>query len=71
MAEIQMSMKIMGKTMTQISEIADFDDELFEEQLHAQLSVVSVGDANQNIQNPNNLPKCHGEDVDQKNSESK
>jgi hypothetical protein len=28
--------------MTQISKIADFDDELFEEQLHAQLGVVSV-----------------------------
>ena len=31
--------------MTQISEIANFDDELFEEQSHAQLSVVSVEDA--------------------------
>jgi hypothetical protein len=45
MAAIQKSMKTMGKAMTQISEIADFDDELFEEQLHAQLGVVSVEDA--------------------------
>ncbi len=35
----------MGKAMTQISEIANFDDELFEEQSHAQLGVVSVEDA--------------------------
>ncbi len=42
MSVIQKSMKPMGKAMTQISEIADFDDELFEEQLHAQLGVVSV-----------------------------
>ncbi len=35
-------MKTMGKAMTQISRIADFDDKLFEEQLHAQLGVVSV-----------------------------
>jgi hypothetical protein len=34
-AAIQKSMKTMGKAMTQISEIADFDNELFEEQLHA------------------------------------
>ncbi len=47
------------------SEITDFNDELFEEQLHAQLGVVSVRDANQIIQNPNNLPKCHGGDADQ------
>jgi hypothetical protein len=39
------SMKILGKAMTQISEIANFDDELFEEQSHAQLGVVSVEDA--------------------------
>jgi hypothetical protein len=45
MAAIQKSMKTIGKAMTQISETADFDDELFEEQLHAQLSVVSVEDA--------------------------
>ncbi len=42
MTAIQKSMKTMGKAMTQISKIADFDDELFEEQSHAQLSVVSV-----------------------------
>ncbi len=35
----------MGKAMTQISEIANFDDELFEEQLHAQLGEVSGEDA--------------------------
>ena len=45
MAEIQKSMKAMGKAMTQLGEIADFDDELFEEQSHAQLGVVSVKDA--------------------------
>jgi hypothetical protein len=45
MAAIQKSMKTMGKAMTQISEIVDFDDKLFEEQLHAQLGVVSVEDA--------------------------
>ncbi len=38
-------MKTMGRAMTQISEISDFDDELFEEQLNAQLGVVSVKDA--------------------------
>ncbi len=38
-------MKTMGKAMTQISEIANFDNELFEEQLHAQLGVVSVEDS--------------------------
>jgi hypothetical protein len=38
-------MKAMGKAMTQLGETADFDDELFEEQLHAQLGVVSVKDA--------------------------
>ncbi len=38
-------MKTMGKAMTQISEIAYCDDELFEEQSHAQLGVVSVKDA--------------------------
>ena len=42
MAVIQKSMKTMSKDMTQISKIADFDDELFEEQSHAQLGVVSV-----------------------------
>jgi hypothetical protein len=45
MAEIQKSMKAMGKAMNQLGETADFDDELFKEQLHAQLSVVSVKDA--------------------------
>jgi hypothetical protein len=45
MAVIQKSMMTMGKAMTQISEIADFNDELFEEQSHAQLGVVSVEDA--------------------------
>ncbi len=35
-------MKTMGKAMTQISKIANFDNELFEEQSHAQLGVVSV-----------------------------
>jgi hypothetical protein len=38
-------MKAMGKAMTQPSETANFDDELFEEQLHAQLGVVSVKNA--------------------------
>ncbi len=42
MAAIQKSMKTMGKAMTQISEIAIFGNELFEEQSHAQLGVVSV-----------------------------
>ena len=42
MAAIQKSMKTMGKAMTQISKIADFDDKLFEEQSHAQLGVVNV-----------------------------
>ncbi len=42
MAAIQKSMKTMGKAMTQISKIANFDNELFEEQSHAQLGVVSV-----------------------------
>ncbi len=45
MAAIQKSMKTMGKAMTQLGETADFDDELFEEQSHAQLGVVSVKDA--------------------------
>jgi hypothetical protein len=45
MAAIQKSMKTMGKAMTQISEIANYDDGLFEEQSHAQLGVVSVEDA--------------------------
>jgi len=38
MAEIQKSMKTMGKAMTQLGEGADFDDDLFEEQSHAQVS---------------------------------
>jgi hypothetical protein len=42
MAAIQKSMKTMGKAITQISKRTDFDNELFEEQLHAQLGVVSV-----------------------------
>ncbi len=45
MAAIQKSMKTMGKAMPQISEIANFNVKLFEEQLHAQLGVVSVEDA--------------------------
>ncbi len=47
------------------SEITDFDDKLFEEQSHAQLGVLSVRDAVQIIQNPNNLPKRHGGDANQ------
>ncbi len=38
-------MKTMGKAMTQLGETADFDNDLFEEQLHAQLGIVSVKDA--------------------------
>jgi hypothetical protein len=45
MAEIQKSMKAMGKAMTQLGETANFDNELFKEQSHAQLGVVSVKDA--------------------------
>ncbi len=45
MAVIQKSMKTMDKATTQISEIANFDDKLFEEQSHAQLGVVSVENA--------------------------
>jgi hypothetical protein len=45
MVAIQKSMKTMGKAMTQLSETANFDDDLFEEQLHAQLGIVSVKDA--------------------------
>jgi hypothetical protein len=45
MAAIQKSMKSMGKAMTQISEIANFDNKLFEKQSYAQLGVVSVEDA--------------------------
>ena len=41
MAEIQKSMKTMGKAMTQLGEGADFDDDLFEEQSHAQVSTYS------------------------------
>jgi hypothetical protein len=44
MAAIQKSMKTMGKAMTQLGETADFNDNLFEEQLHAQLGIVSVKD---------------------------
>jgi len=35
-------MKSMGKAMTQLGEPANFDDELFDEQLHAQLGTVDV-----------------------------
>jgi hypothetical protein len=45
MAEIQKSMKAMGKAMSQLGETANFDDKLFDKQLHAQLGVVSVKDA--------------------------
>ncbi len=45
MAEIQKSKKAMGKAMIQLGETANFNDELFEEQSHAQLGVVSVKDA--------------------------
>jgi hypothetical protein len=38
-------MKTMGKAMTQLGETANFDNDLFEEQLHAQLGIVSVKDA--------------------------
>jgi hypothetical protein len=38
MAEIQKSIKTMGKAMTQLGKGADFDDDLFEEQSHAQVS---------------------------------
>jgi hypothetical protein len=44
-AVIQKSMKMMGKAMTQLGETANFDDDLFEEQSHAQLGIVSVKDA--------------------------
>jgi hypothetical protein len=45
MAAIQKSMKTMGKAMTQLGETANFDNDLFEEQPHAQLGIVSVKDA--------------------------
>ncbi len=45
MSAIQKSMKTMGKAMTQLGETANFDNNLFEEQLHAQLGIVSVKDA--------------------------
>jgi hypothetical protein len=45
MAVIQKSMKTMGKAMTQLGETANFEDDLFEEQSHSQLSIVSVKDA--------------------------
>jgi len=35
-------MKSMGKAMTQLSEAADIDNKLFDEQLHAQLGTVDV-----------------------------
>jgi len=44
MAEIQKSMKTMGKAMTQLGKGADFDDDLFEEQSHAQVSALLVRD---------------------------
>ena len=40
-AEIQKSMKTIGKAMTQLGEGADFDEDLFEEQSHAQVSAYS------------------------------
>ena len=39
-ASIQKSMKTMGKAMTQLGEAAGFDNDLFEEQSHAQLGIV-------------------------------
>jgi hypothetical protein len=45
MAAIQKSMKTMGKAMTQLAETADFNDDLFEEQSHAQPGIASVKDA--------------------------
>jgi hypothetical protein len=45
MAAIQTSMKTMGKAMTQLGETANFNNDLFEEQSHAQLGIVSVKDA--------------------------
>ncbi len=41
MAEIQKSMKTMDKAMTQLGKGADFEDDLFEEQLHEQVSAYS------------------------------
>jgi len=41
MTEIQKSMKTMGKAMTQLGKGADFDDDLFGEQSHAQVSAYS------------------------------
>jgi hypothetical protein len=35
-------MKTMSKVMTQLGEGANFDDNMFEEQLHAQLGIVSA-----------------------------
>ena len=39
---IQKSMNTMGKAMTQLGKAANFDNNLFEEQLHAQLGIVSA-----------------------------
>ena len=41
-ASIHKSMKTMCKAMTQLGNAADFEDNLFEEQLHAQLGIVSA-----------------------------
>ena len=35
-------MESMGKAMTQLGELTDFNDKLFDEQLHAQLGTVDV-----------------------------
>ena len=35
-------MKSMGKAMTQLSESADFDNKMFDEQLYAQLGTVDA-----------------------------
>ena len=41
-AAIQKSMKSMGKSMTQLSESANFDNKQFDEQSHAQLGTVDA-----------------------------
>jgi hypothetical protein len=41
--EIKKSMKTMGKAMTPLGKGADFDNDLFEEQLHAQLGTFRLG----------------------------
>jgi hypothetical protein len=63
MADIQKSMKTMGKAMTQLGEGADFDDDLFEEQSHAQVSAYSyatrktVSMHDQLLDNQSSVPK--------------